>query len=75
LKSLRQSLKSDGRLVVVDFYRSRPHPTMSAERLNGHIRLDRDGFTKEIESAGFRLERYFDHLPHQYAIIFRKTAD
>ena len=75
LKSLRQSLKPDGRLVVVDFYRSRPHPTMSEERLQGHIRLDRDGFTKEIESAGFRLDRYFDHLPHQYAIIFRKTAD
>lgn len=75
LKSLRQSLKPDGRLAVVDFYRGRPHPTMSGERLKDHIRLDRDGFTKEIESAGFRLDRYFDHLPHQYAIIFRKTAD
>lgn len=75
LKNLRRSLKPDGRLVVVDFYRSRPHPTMSPERLKDHIRLDRDGFAKEIESAGFRLERTFDHLPHQYVLILRKTAD
>lgn len=75
MKSLRRSLKPDGRLVVVDFYRSRPHPSWSEERRMDHIRLDRDGFAKEIESAGFRLERQFDHLPHQYAIIFRKTAD
>ena len=75
LKSLRRSLKPDGRLVVVDFYRSRPNPNWSEERRMDHIRLDRDGFTEEIESAGFRLERYFDHLPHQYALIFQKAAD
>lgn len=75
LKALRKSLKPGGRLVVVDFYRSRPHPRMSPERLKGHIRLDRDGFAKEIESAGFHLERHFDHLPYQYALVFKKSAD
>jgi hypothetical protein len=46
---------------------------MSAERLQDHIRLDRDGFAAEIISAGFRLDRQFDHLPHQYVLIFAKN--
>lgn len=71
LSSVRSALKPDGRLVIVDFYRSREHPRMSAERLQDHIRLDRDGFAAEIESAGFQLDRKFDHLPHQYVLVFR----
>jgi ubiquinone/menaquinone biosynthesis C-methylase UbiE len=72
LASIRRCLKPGGRLVVVDFYRSRPHPHMSPERLQEHIRLDRDGFAAEIEAAGFHLKRQFDHLPHQYVLIFTK---
>lgn len=70
LASIRKSLKPDGRLVVVDFYKSRKHPRMSAERLANHIRKDRDGFAAEIDEAGFRLIRHFDQLPHQYVLIF-----
>ncbi len=70
MKKVRQSLAPGGRLAMIDFYRSRKHPTMSEERLKGHIREDRDGFAKEIESAGFELIRHFDHLPHQYVLIF-----
>jgi ubiquinone/menaquinone biosynthesis C-methylase UbiE len=73
LASIRKALKPDGRLVLVDFYRSREHPTMSPERLQAHIRLDRDGFAAEIQSNGFRLERQFDHFPHQYVLIFQKN--
>lgn len=73
LASIQKSLKPEGRLVVVDFYRSRAHPRMSAERLQDHIRLDRDGFAAEILAAGFRLDRQFDHLPHQYVLIFVKN--
>lgn len=72
LGTIRQALKPDGRLAVVDFYRDREHPRMSEERRKDHIRLDRDGFAAEIESAGFRLEKTFDHLPHQYVLIFTK---
>lgn len=71
LSKIRESLAPGGRLVMIDFYRSREHPTMSKERLMGHIREDRDGFAKEIESAGFELIRHFDHLPHQYVLIFQ----
>jgi len=72
LASIRKALKPAGRLVVVDFYRSRDHPRMSRDRLNEHIRLDRDGFAAEIQSAGFRLDRQFDHLPHQYVLVFAR---
>lgn len=72
LSSLRNSLKPGGRVAVVDFYRSRKHPRMSPDRLENHIRLDRDGFAAEIESAGFALDRQFDHLPHQYVLVFKK---
>lgn len=72
LAAIRESLKPDGRLVVVDFYRSRKHPRMSEERLKDHIRKDRDGFAAEIEDAGFRLVRHFDQLPHQYVLIFNR---
>lgn len=72
LGKIAESLAPHGRLVVVDFYRSREHPTMSKERLEGHIRKDRDGFASEIEGAGFRLIRQFDHLPYQYVLIFQK---
>jgi ubiquinone/menaquinone biosynthesis C-methylase UbiE len=72
LASLRDSLKPGGRLAVVDFYRSRKHPRMAPDRLENHIRLDRDGFAAEIQSAGFELDRQFDHLPHQYVLVFKK---
>ncbi len=72
LTSIGEALKPAGRVAVVDFYRSREHPSMSPERLRSHIRLDKGGFVEEIESAGFRLERSFDHLPHQYVLVFEK---
>jgi ubiquinone/menaquinone biosynthesis C-methylase UbiE len=70
LAHILESLAPGGRLAVIDFYRSRKHPTMSKERLEGHIREDRDGFAAEIEKAGFKLIRRFDHLPHQYVLLF-----
>ena len=70
---VRESLKPDGRLAVIDFYRSRPHPNWSEDRLQEHIRLDRDGFADEIASAGFELVETFDQLPHQYVLVFKKS--
>lgn len=72
LAHILAAVKPGGRFVVVDFYRSRPHPRMSPERLAGHIRKDRDGFAAEIQAAGFELVRIFDQLPYQYALIFQK---
>jgi ubiquinone/menaquinone biosynthesis C-methylase UbiE len=72
MASVYKAVKPGGRLAVIDFYRSREHPRMSEERRRNHIRLDRDGFKAEIEAVGFKFDRTFDHLPHQYVLIFTK---
>lgn len=73
VRAIGDALKSDGRLVVVDFYRSRVREGRDPDWALNHIRADRDEFRAEIESAGFQFVRTFDHLPHQYALIFEKA--
>jgi ubiquinone/menaquinone biosynthesis C-methylase UbiE len=68
LASLRRSLKTDGRLAVVEYHRS-------PEAMNGnamqHIRLDADDAIKEIEANGFRLMSRSEHKPaQQWVAIF-----
>jgi ubiquinone/menaquinone biosynthesis C-methylase UbiE len=72
LIQVRRALKSDGRLIVVDFYRSRRHPGATDADLKSHVRVDRDQVIREVTQQGFRLERNFDHLPHEYVLIFRR---
>ena len=72
LATIHKAVKPGGRLAMIDFYRGGKDPNRSDEWYKNHIRLDRDGFRAEIESAGFEFERTFDHLPHQYVLIFRK---
>jgi len=71
LTGLRHAIKPDGRLIVVDFYRSRKHPGATDADLKSHVRADRDEVVSEVTAQGFRLERSFDHLPHEYVLIFR----
>lgn len=72
MRAIRSALKPDGRLIVVDFYRSRSREGRDPDWAKNHIRADRDEFRAEIESAGLVFDRTFDHLPHQYALVFRK---
>jgi ubiquinone/menaquinone biosynthesis C-methylase UbiE len=66
LASLRNSLKSGGRLVIVDFYKNAgPGP--------GHIRADLNDVRKEITGAGFEFVSQRDHIPNsQFMLTFRK---
>jgi predicted methyltransferase len=56
LSHIRDSLLSDGKLVIVDYYK-RPGamPGADANRAVEHIRLDQDDLIREVESNGFRL--------------------
>lgn len=72
VRHVQQSLKPQGRLIVIDFYRSRKHPGTSDEDRLAHIRLDPDEVVPEVEAQGFHLARQFDHLPHVYVLIFEK---
>lgn len=51
LASIRQALKPEGQLVVVDFDRVEGR---SSEFVLKHVRAGKDVFRREIELAGFR---------------------
>jgi SAM-dependent methyltransferase len=72
LRHIRAALKPRGRLIIIEYYRSRPHPSASDEDLRAHIRLDRDGVVAEVSASGFRLIKTFDHLPYEYVLDFGK---
>jgi len=71
LAGIRNALKPGGRLVVVEYHKSRE--AMPGGYAMRHVRLDREGFTREIEASGFRLLSGKDHIPgKQYLLIFER---
>lgn len=64
LKNLRKKLKKGGKLMIVDFYKKElpvgPPPK---------IKLSREEVQKELESAGFKVEKTLTDLPYQYILI------
>lgn len=73
LAHIRQALRDDGRLAIVDFYR-RPGAMPGGNALE-HIRADQPEVIKEVESNGFRLSEKHDHIPdRQYVLVFEKDS-
>ncbi len=71
LGHIRDSLLSDGRLVIADYYK-RPD-AMPGGRAMEHIRLDEDDVIKEVEAHGFKLASKHELVPKQmYMAIFVK---
>jgi ubiquinone/menaquinone biosynthesis C-methylase UbiE len=71
LGHIRDSLLSDGKLVIVDFYR-RPE-AMPGNRAMEHIRLDMDDVIREVEQNGFALSSKQEWVPKEvYMAIFVK---
>ncbi len=68
LHSLRNSLRSDGRLVLLEYRKEdpnipiRPEHTMTVQEVK-----------TELGAAGFRLDRVIESLPLQHILIFKKT--
>lgn len=73
LASIREALKEDGRLILIDFERIEG---VSSDWTMGHVRAGRNVFRREIESAGFRLQsrRLKDVLNENYMLVFRKQG-
>jgi len=64
LANIGRSLKSGGRLVIVDFYKK--------DRAD-HVRLEREDVIKEVESNGYRLVSTRDRTGNnQYMATFEK---
>lgn len=75
LKIIRESLISDGKLYIVDYYK-RPNAMGQGDRALQHIRLDQDDVIKEVEDHGFKLVSKHDHVPgSQYMAVFRKAPE
>jgi len=74
LEHMRDSLVSDGKLVIVEYFKRRgamqnPDPDFPLR----HIRLDQDDLIKEVEANGFRLVSKRDLVPKsQYIAVFVK---
>ena len=74
LEHVRDSLLSDGKLVIVEYFK-RPGamPGSDQNRAVEHIRLDQDGLIQEVEANGFRLVSKRDLVPKsQYIAVFEK---
>jgi ubiquinone/menaquinone biosynthesis C-methylase UbiE len=74
LEHIRDSLLSDGKLVIVEYYKRRgAMPGNDPDLPLRHIRLDQEDLIKEVEMNGFRLVSKRDLLPKsQYIAIFQK---
>lgn len=74
LEHIRDSLLSDGKLVIVEYYK-RPGamPNNDRDFALKHIRLDQADLIQEVESNGFRLISKRDVVPNsQYITVFGK---
>jgi ubiquinone/menaquinone biosynthesis C-methylase UbiE len=72
LEHIRDSLLSDGKLVIVEYFK-RPGAMRNSDPNFAlqHIRLDQDALVKEVEANGFRLLSKHDLVPKsQYIAVF-----
>jgi tRNA A58 N-methylase Trm61 len=69
LASFRRALKPDGKLVIVEYYRS----TKAMLDAMNHIRLDAPDLIREVEANRFTLLERRDQIPEvQYMVTFGK---
>lgn len=67
LRALAASLKSGGKLVLLEYRAEDPKVNILADH-----KMTKAQVQREVEAAGFRLERIDDSLPVQHLFIFRK---
>ncbi len=70
LKSIRQALRPEGALIVIDF---RKVPGFSSPWVMNHVRAGKKTVIKEIEAAGFKLVEERPLLRHNYYLRFLKA--
>jgi ubiquinone/menaquinone biosynthesis C-methylase UbiE len=66
-RGLRSSLKSGGRISIIDFY---PDERSGDLGFPKHHLVSRDTVIKELTDAGYKLEREHSFLPRQYFLEF-----
>ncbi len=68
LRKLREALKVDGRLILLEYRKEDPHiPIRSEHKMTvGEARM-------EVEASGFQLDKVLNDLPRQHILIFKKA--
>jgi ubiquinone/menaquinone biosynthesis C-methylase UbiE len=74
LEHIRDSLVSDGKLVIVEYYKRRgAMPNGDPDRAIQHIRLDEDDLIREVVANGFKVVDKHELVPKsQYIVTFMK---
>lgn len=67
LRGMRQALKPDGRLVLLEYRGEDPEIPIRPEH-----KMTVAQVKAELEPEGFRLDKLIDSLPRQHILIFRK---
>jgi len=68
LRSIRRSLRPDGRLVLVEYRKEDPTIPIAPTH-----RMSVSDARTEVEAEGFAFERVIEDLPRQHIIIFHRT--
>ncbi len=69
LRKLRQTLKDDGRLVLLEFRKEDPYVPIRPEH-----KMSVAEAKLELEDEGFTLDKVIPGLPWQHILVFRKSA-
>ncbi|HUJ22746.1 MAG TPA: methyltransferase domain-containing protein [Bryobacteraceae bacterium] len=69
LEHLRLSLKSDGRLVLLEYRKEDPSIPIRPEH-----KMSVAEVRAELQPEGFRLDKVIETLPRQHILIFRKSV-
>ena len=69
LRKIRESLKPEGRLVLLEYRKEDPDIPIRPEH-----KMSITEVRAEVEPEGFRLDRDLETLPRQHILIFRKAS-
>jgi ubiquinone/menaquinone biosynthesis C-methylase UbiE len=69
LQKMRQALKPDGRLVLLEYRKEDPSIPIRPEH-----KMSADEVRAELQPEGFRFEKNLTTLPRQHILIFRKSV-
>jgi ubiquinone/menaquinone biosynthesis C-methylase UbiE len=69
LRKMRESLKPDGRLVLLEYRKEDPTVPIRPEH-----KMSVEEVRTEVQPEGFRFEKNLGALPRQHILIFRKSA-
>jgi ubiquinone/menaquinone biosynthesis C-methylase UbiE len=69
LNRIRESLKPDGRLVLLEYRKEDPSVPIRIEH-----KMSVAEVKTEVEAEGYKLDQVIEKLPRQHILIFRKSA-